>query len=789
MTLLNLPRALRAASLCCLAVASTAVMASPAPRRVPDAVTPLPLTAVRLTGGPLLRAQRLDADYLLKLEPDRMMAYYRIQAGLKPKAAGYGGWDGGGKNLTGHIAGHYLSAVSMMYAATGDIRFKQRADYLVSELQTVQARHANGYCGALEHGEERFAEVSRGDIRSGGFDLNGLWSPWYVLHKTFAGLRDAYRYTQNRAALQVETRFAGWAEKTLAPLTEEQLQKMLNTEFGGMNEVMADLYADTGDRRWLALSDKFVHHAVVDPLARREDNLAGKHGNTQVPKLLGSLMRYIYTGDRAEGIAAEFFWESVVNHHTFATGGHGKDEYFAAPDRLSDQIDGRTAESCNVYNMLKMTRKLFALRPDARYAEFQERALYNHVLASIDPADGRTCYMVPVGRGVRREYQDMFENFTCCVGSGMENHALLGDGIYYESGDALWVNLYAPTTALWARQGARLEVQTAFPEADTVTVRIALAAPRRFTLALRRPAWAGAGFRLAVNGRPLNTPSRPGSYVRVARIWRSGDAVSLTLPRRLHLEPVADNPGRAAILLGPLALAGDLGPGVEPAEGSAPPPIPVFVTENPASAGWLTAASGSPGGFHAVGVNSSADGTTRDVLLKPFYRLHDRTYAVYWDLFTPAQWKQRAAEIAAEQERQRKLEAATVSFVQPGMMQSERDYHQQGENSYPVRVLERAGRAGRGWFAFEMPVDPSRAQALIVTYVTGERRRATFDISVDGVRLASQEGDRSAPARFIDVRYPLPAASVQGKQKITVRFDATNGNDISSVFGLRVIKE
>src|SRR5215470_10065197 len=360
---------------------------------VPDAARPLPLSAVRLTGGPLKHAQDLDAEYLLKLEPDRMLAFYRKRAGLEPKAEPYGGWDGDGRNLTGHIAGHYLSGVSMMYAATGDARFKERVDYIVREFKEVQDKQGDGYLGALANGKERFIEVSKGAIRSGGFDLNGLWSPWYVLHKTFAGLRDAYRYTGNHTALEVEIKFADWAEGILSKLDDAQLQKMLNTEFGGMNEVMADLYADTGDKRWLDLSHRFDHHAVLDPLARGQDILPGLHGNTQVPKLQGHLARYVYTGDKSDGDAARFFWDSVVNHHSFATGGHGKDEYFGPPDKLSDRLDGRTAETCNVYNKIKMTRRLFALQPDVKYAEFHERALFNHILGSIDPADGRTCYM------------------------------------------------------------------------------------------------------------------------------------------------------------------------------------------------------------------------------------------------------------------------------------------------------------------------------------------------------------------------------------------------------------
>src|SRR5579862_4394434 len=380
---------------------------------VPYAAKPLPLSVVRLTGGPLKLAQDADAKYLLSLEPDRMLFYMRQRAGLEPKAtAGYGGWDGGGRQLTGHIVGHYLSAVSDMYAATGNAEFKNRADYIVSQLKEIQDKQGDGYLGALmdnrgTDGKVLFAQIATGTIRSGGFDLNGMWSPWYVEHKIFAGLRDAYRQTGNHEALNVEIKFAGWVESVVGNLTDAQDQRMLSTEFGGMNEVLADLCADTGDKRWLALSDKFEHHAIVDPLSRHQDILSGKHGNTQVPKMLGELARYEYNYNQTDGDAAKFFWEEVAWHHSFATGGHGKNEYFGQPDKLNDMIDGRTAESCNVYNMLKMTRELFAMEPDVRYADFLERATFNHALASIDPDSGRMCYMVPVGCGVQREYQNM----------------------------------------------------------------------------------------------------------------------------------------------------------------------------------------------------------------------------------------------------------------------------------------------------------------------------------------------------------------------------------------------
>jgi DUF1680 family protein len=779
------------------AIARAQQIASRITNAIPDVARPLPLDAVRLTGGPLKRAQAVDAAYLLALEPDRMLAFYRTRAALGAKAAPYGGWDGDGRNLTGHIAGHYLSAVSLMFAATGDGRFKERVDYIVKELKEIQDQHGDGYLSALAGGRRAFGELSKGIIRSAAFDLNDEWSPWYTLHKTFAGLRDAYRYAGNRTALDVEVKFAQWAERILAPLSAAQLQQMLNTEFGGMNEVLADLYADTGERRWLALSHKFDHRAVLDPLSRGEDRLSGLHGNTQVPKLVGAAARYAYAGDRDDRADATVFWDLVVGHHTFATGGHGKDEYFREPDRLSNIIDGRTSESCNVYNMLKLTRRLFALEPDVKYAEFQERALFNHVLGSIDPDGGAMCYMVPVGRGVRREYQDMSRSFTCCVGSGMESHALHGLGLYYESGDRLWVNLYVPSTARWDAAGLDLAMATTFPEGDSAALTLTLRSPKAFTLALRRPSWAGDGFAVRVNGTAVDVLPGPGSYVELQRTWTSGDTVTLTLPKALRLEAMADNPRRAALMWGPLVLAGDLGP--EPprgagrglnADGSAQldelrfTTSPVLVAAERPIAEWLKPAAAGPGTFTTAGV-----GRDRDVELMPFYRLHRRTYAAYWDLFTPPEYARRTADIAAERERLRKLEAATVSFVQPGEPQVETEVNQQGEDTTIVRVDGRPGRRGTKWFSYDIAVDGANPNTLVVTYHTDNRRMRTFDVFVDGRRIAAQTLDESSESRFVDVEYPLPPAAVGANRKVTVRFQATNGNEIGAVFGLRTIRK
>lgn len=762
---------------------------------VPVPAPPLPLSAVRLTGGPLKRAQDLDARYLLALEPDRMLAGYRLRAGLEPRAKGFGGWDAvEGKQLTGHIGGHYLSAVSLMYAATGDVRFKERADYIIKELKECQDKHGDGYLGALANGKERFAEVARGDIRSGGFDLNGLWSPWYVLHKTYAGLRDAYRYTGNKTALELEIKFSAWAEGILSKLDDAQVQRMLNTEFGGMNEIFADLYADTGDKRWLALSQRFEHRAFTEPLKRHQDALAGTHGNTQVPKMLGSLARFAYTADAGDGFAAGFFFDRVVQQHSYATGGHGKDEYFGEPGKLNDRVDGRTAETCNVYNMIKMSRRLFGMRPDAYYGDFHERALFNHILASLDPQDGWACYMVPVGRAVRREYERNMLNggFTCCTGSSMESHALHGDGLYYASPDRLWVSVYAPSTAEWKAAGVKLTTETDFPEGDSVKITLAVDVPREFTVMVRRPYWVAEGFAVKVNGESVIAPPRKdsrrpsgaskfGSFIEIKRTWKTGDQITLALPKTLRLEPLPDNPRRAAILWGPLVLAGDLGPEESPRKSPIEPPV-LVAAERPVS-DWLKPVPDKPGTFRTDGV-----GKDRDVDLLPFYRLHRRTYAVYWDLFTPPEWEKRSAEIAAERERQRKLEAATVGFVQPGEMQAERDANMQGEGTAPERVMGRPGRRGSKWFSFDIAVDPAHPIALVITCNRDEWQDRSFEILVDGQRIAEQDIPRRGPVQFFDKEHPVPAELLKDKKKVTVRFQAAKGKEIAAIYGIRMIR-
>ncbi len=775
---------------------------------------PVPLGKVRLTGGPLKHAQEITAAYLLSLDPDRMLAPYRARAGLEKKAEPLTGWDGGGRNLTGHIAGHHLSGVSLMYEATGDARMKERADYIVKELDLVQRKNGDGYLGALEGLREAFATVSKGEIRSGAFDLNGLWSPWYTLHKTYAGLRDAYRHTGNKLALQLEVKYAAWAEGVLAPMSDAQVQKMLLTEHGGMNEVLADLYADTGDARWLALSRRFEHHAFTLPLKRHEDNLSGKHGNCQIPKLIGSAARYGYTGDADDIVAASFFWDRVVRHHSYSSGGHGLEEYFGPPDQFALRVDGRAAESCNVYNMLKLTRRLFAWRPDAAYADFHERALFNHILASIDPTDARTSYMVPVGRGVQQEYQDMQRDFTCCVGTGMESHALHGYGVWYESDDTIWANLFVPSTAEFALGKAKLAMETGFPDGDTATIRMTLPKATKFTLAVRRPYWAGDGFAIAVNGSAIAQPAfatlqdpvaggRPGgvhnesdapasTYATITRTWASGDAVSVTMPKSLTLEPTPDDPNVTAIMWGPLVLAADLGPcNVRRGEEDPSGPVPVMVSATRAPDGFLESA-GQPGNFRTRAETKMLDGTAHaPIAFAPFYRTHRRTYSVYVDLLDASGYESLRAMREGERLHAARMDAATVGRVVVGDAASEQAANYQSEpKDRPVGRGRRPNRAGTGWFSYDLRVNGTVPVTLAVTYFNEHGLPAPqgkFSVLVEGARVATYVPN-VVTSGFYEAEYAVPAALTLGRKTVTVRFEAESGGRIVPIYGVRIIR-
>ena len=452
------------------------------------------------------------------------------------------------------------------------------------------------------------------------------------------------------------------------------MQQVLACEHGGINETFADLYADTGDRRYLALSRRFHHQAILDPLSRGEDILPGKHANTQIPKLMGLATRYELAGDETDRQTAEYFWQRVVNHHSYVTGGHCDHEHFGPPDRLNDRLSPATTETCNVYNMLKLTRHLFGWRPDARVADFYERALLNHIRSTQHP-DGRVIYNLSLQPGHHKEYQALYDGWTCCMGTGMENHVRYGDAIYFHDDAGLWVNLYLASELDWKERGIKIRQASDWPDRGSVVFTFETETPQDFVLRLRQPYWADR-IEIEVNGESQlvdadgkvtaqsRTMTRTGhegsgvsSYHEIRRPWRTGDQVTVTLGMSLRTEAMPDNPRRQAVFYGPTLLAADLGPVNDPAA-DAPFYVPALVTDGKPVADWV-----KPVSLETLTFRTENAGRPREVDLVPFHRLHDRRYTVYLDHFNTDQWAARQAELKAEQERLRTLEARTVDRV------------------------------------------------------------------------------------------------------------------------------
>lgn len=737
-------------------------------------VQEFPLNQVHLLDGPFKETMDRNTAWLLSLDADRLLAGFRESAGLQPKAQCYGGWESQG--VAGHSLGHHLSACAAM-SAQGDARFTERVNYIVHELALCQEAGSDGYVGAIPDGRRVFDELAKGDIRAENFNLNGVWVPWYTMHKIMAGLRDAWRYTGNAEALTVYRELGDWALRITDKLTPEQLQVMLSCEHGGMCEVAVDLFGITGADKYLELAHRFNHKALLDPAANHQDALNGLHANTQFPKFIGLARQYEVAGDTRTGDAAKFFWETVVRHHSYVTGGNSDHEHFGPPDQLSERLSDQTTESCNTYNMLKLTRRLFMEAPDPEYAEFYERALFNHILGSQDPDTGRVMYYVPLKSGLEKTYQTLDDTFSCCVGTGMENHTQYGSSIYFHGEDALYINLFIASELSWPEKGVVLTQETHYPEEDNSRITFRCARPVRLIIYLRYPAWAKSGMELRINDVPETITATPGSYIPLDREWKDGDTLSMRYPMTLRTEAMPDNVDRLAFFYGPVLLAGALGQEERP-----PADMPVLITNEKPLEQCLEPVSGAPLTFKTSGI-----GFPEDLTLIPFYRMHHQRYIVYWDLFTKAQWEARQATYRAEQERLRRLEARTLDFLQPGEMQPERDHNFDGANSRHGAHLDRKWRdaADGGWFAFTMKVSPDQPVELITTYWGSDSGPRTFDILVDDTVIATQQLDNPSPGNFWDVAYPIPFEITKGKEKIRVTFQAHPENMAGGIFGLR----
>jgi DUF1680 family protein len=583
-----------------------------------------------------------EGKWMLSLPVDRLLHSFRVNAGMLSEDKNsltkmpqpLGGWEELDMELRGHSIGHLLSGLSFQYASTRDSAFKLKIDSLVRGLAEVQATlNEGGYLSAFP---QNFIDRNIAGQQ--------VWAPWYTLHKITAGLIDAYWYGGNTQALDVLNKMADWAYKKLQPLSREQLATMLRNEFGGMNEAWYNLYSITGNPEHIKLGDMFYHHAVLDPLAMHQDKLNKLHANTVIPKINGEARAYELTGDTTAEAITTYFWNLVINTQTYVTGSNSNKEHFIESGKISKYITGYTGETCNTYNMLKITRHLFTWSADEKYADYYERALYNHILGQQDPQTGMVCYFTPLIAGSYRLYSTRDSSFWCCVGTGFESHSKYNEAIYYHNANGVFVNLFIPSRLKWKERGLQLRQQTSYPQEATTRLFIEAANKMPLSLYIRYPQWATNGAFVKVNGKNIPVSQEPGSYITVNRKWKAGDEVDITYPMALRLEATLDNPKVAAVMYGPLVLAGEMGTdGMEkPAPFHNPSDpyqyynydyhVPANLVHTLAIEGkgindWLKPVAGEPLTFKTVNVT---DGSA--VEMKPYYDLHRQRYVVYWDL-------------------------------------------------------------------------------------------------------------------------------------------------------------
>ncbi len=602
---------------------------------IPIKAEPFALDQVTLTGGPLLSAQEVNEKALLDFEPDRFLAWFRKEAGLEPKGEVYGGWESDGYILSGHSLGHYISALAKHYKATGNEEFKERLDYIIEELALVQEQHNDGYIGAIPDGRELFDEISRGDIRPRGFQLNDANVPWYNFDKMYNGLKDAYLLASSDKALDILVKFTDWAYEITSELTEEEWQTMLSVEFGGMNHALADIYAITGDPKHLELAEKFYHNDVLDPLSERRDELAGLHANTQIPKVRGVARIHELVEKPDYHTIATYFWKRVVEAHTYVNGGNSHQERFGEPFQLSDRLTHST-ETCNTHNMLWLTSMLFRWEPRGDYMDYFERALFNHLLASHHPETGMYKYKGFLDMPARKGFSSLTNSFWCCVGSGMEIHTDYGKDIYYSFGEQLYVNIFASTELDWLDQGVTVTQESNFPFEGNSSLSFSLQRPKELAILIREPQWWGRDMQISVNGEPQQLGSTVEGYHEIRRIFADGDVIEVNISMEPRIETMPDNESRIAFFYGPVLLNAILHEDPPSNILRDAPELPQLRGTQEELIASLEPVPGEDLHFIARGVGRIRDENTgrwetTDIYLKPHFLTADELYTVYMD--------------------------------------------------------------------------------------------------------------------------------------------------------------
>lgn len=736
---------------------------------------------------------------MLDLKPDRLLAPFCEDAGIKPKEPKYPNWESTG--LGGQTGGHYLSALALMYQSTGNPELLRRLNYMISVLSECQTKNGNGYVGGVPNSKQMWIDLSQGVFspENGRGRLNNHWVPWYNIHKTFAGLRDAYLLGGNKQAKEVLIKLAEWCYSSFSGLSVDQFEKMLEIEHGGMNEVLADVYQITGDKKFLTLAQQFSHKAILNPLLNQEDKLNGLHANTQIPKVIGFEFIAELSNDTAWHHAAEFFWNNVVSKRTVAFGGNSVKEHFHNPDDYSSMLNTALSgpETCNTYNMLRLSKMLYANSNSLKYIDFYERGLFNHILSSQHPDHGGFVYLTTIHPQQYRTYSQSQQNFWCCVGTGIENHAKYGELIYSHTTNDLFVNLFIASELNWKEKGLKLIQSTSFPESETTSLKLQLEKPATFTLNIRYPSWVKAGdLSITINGKPAKIDNSPATYIALNKNWTNEDVIIVKLPMQTTAEYLPDHSPWIAFLHGPIVLAAktdstDLAnlngeDGSNQANGKIIPfaNSPLLVSTNIDYASQLKPVS-----------NKKLTYTAKDLLypnkfknieLIPFYKIHDSRYIIYWQVTTPADL-QKTIQLNIKRDSQINQENL-IDEVSPGEQQSEIDHNVQSENSITGTFNDSKYRQSKEWFSYDFKDNKKAAFQFQVKY-SGKDTGSEFEVLINGFLVATKKLSGTLNDDFITIDYRIPKEIRESSNGLyTLKFKAKQNNITASVFNIKLLK-
>lgn len=758
------------------------------------------LQDVTLLEGPFRHALDLNIEVLLQYDVDRLLAPFLKEAGLPAKAESFPNWV----DLDGHVGGHYLSSLAIHYAATGNKECEKRMNYMLSELKRCQLKNGNGYVGGVPHGAHIWNEIKNGNPGI----VRQYWVPWYNLHKTFAGLRDAWVYGGSNEARQMFLDLCKWGLTIVSPLSDEQMEIMLANEFGGINEVYADAYQMTGEEAYLTMAKRFSHKEILDNMAAHRDNLDNKHANTQVPKAVGYQRTAEVSGDSTQTAAAKFFWETVVNNRSLSFGGNSRREHFPSYDDCESYMEDREGpESCNTNNMLKLTEGLFRMNPDAKYADFYERAMYNHILSTQHPEHGGYVYFTPARPAHYRVYSAPNSAMWCCVGTGMENHGKYGQFIYNYSENNLYVNLFVASQLSWKEKGITLIQNTSFPNEERTTLTVRAAKAKKFNLLIRRPWWVKPeGMQITCNGKKVEATNLSSSYVSVNRKWKDGDAVEISLPMKVTIEELPNVSKYISILRGPILLAARTnadnmtglvaddqrwshiahGPLVSIYD------TPILIgtrTEIQTKLDAMQPVASKPFSFTVPQLFTSKD--NKKILLEPFYQIHDSRYMMYWLSATEEEYATLKQEREAIEKAKLLLDSRTVDAVNTGEQQPEVDHLMQTEHSNTGIHEGETWRDARngGFFQYTLRTKEQENLSLMVRYWGNDHGNRTFDILIDNELLITENiVNKWNVNKFVNEEYSIPDAMVKGKEFITLTFRAHKRNIAGGISLIRLLE-